>query len=118
MGQMLHINKTTKSATHAAVCLILLAGVLHLAEADPWWTINKPLACLGPMIYVGLLLGWGISLDHRLTDRRVKGLLFASIALMILWFVLRCAKYDFFDPYDSVLRWLWYGYYTVSWSLT
>lgn len=110
-GQMLHINKATKSATLAAVCLILLAGVLHLVEADPWWTINKPLACLGPMIYVGLLLGWGISLDHRLTDRRVKGLLFASIALMILWFVLRCAKYDFFDAYDLVLRWLWYSYY-------
>ena len=108
---MLHINRTTKWATFAAVCLIVFAGILRLVQVGAWAATDTPLACLGTMIYVGLLLGWGISLDHRLTDRRVKGLLFTSIALMILWFVLRCAKYDFFDSYDSVLRWLWYGYY-------
>lgn len=108
---MLHISKKTKLATLAAVCLILFAGTLRLVQWGSWRAVHPPLACLGEMIYVGLLLSWGISLDHRLTDRRVKGLLFTSIALMILWFVLRCAKYDFFDAYDSVLRWLWYGYY-------
>lgn len=108
---MLHINRTTRWATFAAACLILFAGGLRMVRAGAWCAIDVPLACLGAMIYVGLLLGWGLSLEHRLTDRRVKGLLLASIALMILWFVLRCAKYDFFDNYDPVLRWLWYGYY-------
>lgn len=108
---MLHINRTTKWATFAAVCLIVFAGSLRLVQVGTWAATDTPLACLGVMIYVGLLLGWGISLEHRLTDRRVKRLLFASIALMVLWFVLRCAKYDFFDAYDTVLRRLWYGYY-------
>lgn len=108
---MLHVNRTTKLATIAAVCLILFAGGLRLVRVGDWEALDAPLACLGPMIYVGLLLGWGISLDHRLTDRRVKGLLFASIALMILWFVLRCAKYDFFVAYGMVQRSLWYGFY-------
>lgn len=108
---MLHISKKTKLATLAAVCLILFAGTLRVVQRGSWRAVHPPLACLGEMIYVGLLLSWGISLDHRLTDRRVKRLLFASIALMILWFVLRCAKYDFFDAYDTVLRHLWYSYY-------
>ncbi len=108
---MLHINRTTKWATFAAVCLIVFAGSLRLVQVGTWSATDTPLACLGAIIYVSLLLGWGISLEHRLTDGRVKGLLYASIALMILWFVLRCAKYDFFDSYDSVLRRLWYGYY-------
>ena len=108
---MLHINRTTKWVTFSAVCLIVFAGSLRLVQVRTWAAADTPLACLRAIIYVSLLLGWGISLEHRLTDGRVKGLLYASIALMILWFVLRCAKYDFFDSYDSVLRRLWYGYY-------
>ena len=108
---MLHCNKTTIRVVWAAVCLILLAVALRYVRIGTWWGDDVPFACLESMIYVGLLLYWGISLRYRLTDVHVKRLLFASIALIILWFVLRCAKYDFFDSYSGIRRHLWYSYY-------
>ena len=110
---MLHRNRTTIRATRTAVCLILLAILLRYVHIGTWRSYQVPLACLGPMIYVGLLLYWAITLGHRLTDLRVKRLLSASIALLILWFVLRCAKYDFFNSYGDIRRHLWYSYYIV-----
>ena len=108
---MLHSTRKTIRATAIAVCLILLVIALRYVRIGTWWGYDVPLACIAPMVYVGLLLYWGITLEIRLTNARVKHLLFASIGLMILWFVLRCAKYDFFYPYSDICRYLWYGYY-------
>jgi hypothetical protein len=108
---VLHCNRATIRANLTAVCLILLAAVLHYTDIGSLWGSGASLICVGTMIYVGLLLYWGVTLRNRLTNIRMRRLLFTSIGLMILWFVLRSAKYDFFSFSRGICRQLWYSYY-------
>ena len=62
------------------------------------------------MIYIGLYIGWGISIHKRVVQKAAKNTLIFISGLMIFWFIVRSIKY-FFAMDVNVERYLWYSYY-------
>ncbi len=62
------------------------------------------------LIYIGLYIGWGISISKRIMQAQVRRYMISISGLMVFWFILRTTKYFFtYDPVVS--RYLWYWYY-------
>ena len=65
---------------------------------------------LRTLIYIGLYIGWGISIHKRVVQKAAKNTLIFISGLMIFWFIVRSIKY-FFAMDVNVERYLWYSYY-------
>lgn len=65
---------------------------------------------LRTLIYIGLYIGWGISIHKRVVQKAAKNTLIFILGLMIFWFIVRSIKY-FFAMDVNVERYLWYSYY-------
>lgn len=65
---------------------------------------------LRTFIYIGLYIGWGVSVSKRIVQAQVRRNLVAVALLNVFWFVIRSMKYYFVsDP--ALSRQLWYWYY-------
>lgn len=65
---------------------------------------------LRTVIYIGLYIGWAISIHKRVIQKSVRNTLLLVAGLMVFWFVVRTTKYFF--TYDlQISRYLWYSYY-------
>lgn len=65
---------------------------------------------LRTVIYIGLYIGWAISIHKRVIQKSVRNTLLLVAGLMVFWFVVRTTKYFF--TYDlQISRYLWYCYY-------
>ena len=64
---------------------------------------------LRTLIYIGLYIGWGISIHKRVVQKAAKNTLIFISGLMIFWFIVRSIKY-FFAMDVNVERYLWYSY--------
>ncbi len=62
------------------------------------------------MTYIGLYIGWGISVSKRVIQEQVRHYLVSVSGLMVFWFVIRSIKY-FFIADAGTARQLWYCYY-------
>ena len=65
---------------------------------------------LRTLIYIGLYIGWGISIHKRVVQKAAKNTLIFISGLMIFWFIIRTIKY-FFTIDANIERYLWYSYY-------
>ena len=65
---------------------------------------------LRTLIYIGLYIGWGISINRRVVQKAAKNTLLFISGLMIFWFIVRSIKY-FFAMDVNVERYSWYSYY-------
>ena len=65
---------------------------------------------LRTMIYIGVYIGWGISIYKRVIQKSVRNVLIFIAELIIFWFVVRTTKY-FFTMDNQIARYLWYSYY-------
>ena len=65
---------------------------------------------LRTMIYVGVYIGWGISIYKRVIQKSVRNVLIFIAELIIFWFVVRTTKY-FFTIDNQIARYLWFSYY-------
>ena len=65
---------------------------------------------LRTLIYIGLYIGWGISIHKRVVQKAAKNTLIFISGLMIFWFIVRSIKY-FFAMDVNVEHYLWYSYY-------
>ena len=65
---------------------------------------------LRTLIYIGLYIGWGISINKRVVQKAAKNTLLFISGLMIFWFIVRSIKY-FFAMDVNVERYSWYSYY-------
>lgn len=65
------------------------------------------------VIWIGLIIGWGISLRKRIIQTQVRGYLIAMASLMLFWLLIRTAKFYFFSAADHpvLTRYIWYLYY-------
>ena len=50
---------------------------------------------LRTLIYIGLYIGWGISINKRVVQKAAKNTLLFISGLMIFWFIVRSIKYFF-----------------------
>lgn len=62
------------------------------------------------LIYIGLYIGWGITVSRRVVHKAVLNCLVSVSCLTVFWFVVRTMKY-FFVVEPVAARQLWYWYY-------
>lgn len=90
------------------VLLIVCAVVFRILGNNGIYPIT--LGMLRTFIYIGLYIGWGISVSKRIVQAQVRRNLIAVALLNVFWFVIRSMKYYFVsDP--ALSRQLWYWYY-------
>ena len=90
------------------VLLIVCAVVFRILGNNGIYPIT--LGMLRTFIYIGLYIGWGISVSKRIVQAQVRRNLVAVALLNVFWFVIRSMKYYFVsDP--ALSRQLWYWYY-------
>ena len=91
---------------------LLLAGFLSsiLIRVKLWST---PVAFSIVHFYLGaILLVWALSVQKRVTDRRLRGLVFWIVGLILMLFMLQILRYDLITDENSAIRRLcWYAYY-------
>jgi hypothetical protein len=63
------------------------------------------------MIYLGILVFWGISLYDRIVNKRIRRHLITLVALMIFWMLMRTLRHTVFLFVYPVGMWCWYAYY-------
>ncbi len=65
---------------------------------------------LRSFIYIGLFAAWGLSVRQRIVQKQVCRFMTVTAVLLIIWMVVRSAKYFIFWQPDAV-RYLWYLFY-------
>lgn len=101
------INRNKNTAI-IVVLLIVCAVVFRILGNSGIYPIT--LGMLRTFIYIGLYIGWGISVSKRIVQAQVRRNLVAVALLNVFWFVIRSMKYYFVsDP--ALSRQLWYWYY-------
>ena len=65
---------------------------------------------LRSFIYIGLFAAWGLSVRQRIVQKQVCRFMTGTAVLLIIWMVVRSAKYFIFWQPDAV-RYLWYLFY-------
>ena len=58
-----------------------------------------------------VVLIWAASVWKRVTDRRLRTLLLAVCALLLVYMLMQLLRYDILCNFFTVRRWLWYGFY-------
>ena len=88
--------------------LIVCAVIFRILGNNGIFPIT--LGLLRTFIYIGLYIGWGVSVSKRIVQAQVRRNLVAVALLNVFWFVIRSMKYYFVsDP--ALSRQLWYWYY-------
>lgn len=84
----------------------LLGGILHMALYGVNFADN---IC---QIYYGVtVLLWGINVERRVTDKRVRSLLFGMVVLLLLQFFLQACRYKYISGEVDFMRYVCYAYY-------
>lgn len=87
------------------VLCAVLARVLGKLGVQPMLT-----GLTRTLIYVGLYMGWGLSVSQRILHGEARRYMLGVSSLIIFWFFVRSIKYFFVaDPFW--IRQLWYWYY-------
>ena len=89
---------------------LLLGGVLHSHDPDPYHFWVSIVYCMEYLIYAGLLLFWMQSLGERLLPTPTKGYLLAAACLLLLFLAAQFTKYRI-AIIPSLTRYCWYVYY-------
>ena len=89
----------------ALIACAILARVLRKNDILP-----ETIGLLRTVIYIGLYIGWGISVYRRILYAPVRRYMLGVSFLAVFWFMLRTLKYHFVAS-PNVIRHLWYGYY-------
>ena len=63
------------------------------------------------MIYLGILVSWGISVYDRIVSKSIRRHLIALVALMMFWMLMRTLRFTVFYHVFPVGQWCWYAYY-------
>ncbi len=63
------------------------------------------------MIYLGILVSWGISVYDRIVNKNIRRHLIALVALMMFWILMRTLRLTVFYHVFPVGQWCWYAYY-------
>ena len=90
------------------ICMVLIALLCRiLGKISFQYVLN---GIVRSIIYIGLYIGWAISIHKRVVQKSVKNTLLLISGLMIFWFIIRTIKY-FFTIDANIERYLWYSYY-------
>ncbi|MBR3801861.1 MAG: hypothetical protein IKK37_00255, partial [Clostridia bacterium] len=63
------------------------------------------------LIFITLQVGWVISLQRRIINKRIRIYLIAVGLLMAFWLTVRTCKWFFVSDMEVLCRYLWYAFY-------
>ena len=63
------------------------------------------------ILYCTLFIAWGLMVRRRILNVHIKQRLLIASGFMVLLFVLRVSRFNFFDEVDFMSTILWYAYY-------
>ena len=107
---MLTYSKEQKRRTAAFILAFALAVSTTL---PPFRFLHSPAA----FVYIGLILAWGMTIQRRILQPRIRRLLLCCCGVMIAIFVLRICRYDLFQDAAFVREYTLYLYgvcYTLA----
>lgn len=100
----------TKLLTVVGIIIFLFGGTVrifsHLTSSADNYIENFDV-----IIFSGLIIGWGVSVEYRIVQKNIRICLVISAALMLLWMALRAIKYNSPADINTYGRYLWYSYY-------
>ena len=106
------MTKLNRKYGAQAVCVlfvIILAVILRILGNSGFYSLAT--SYVRNLIYIGLVLAWGFSIQKRIMQSKARRYLIIVAAIMLLWLIERTCKYMIFDGTDVVVRYLWYCFY-------
>ena len=71
--------------------------------------LNYLCSLLRSIIYMGIIITWGVSVRRRVLNRSVRRYLMAIAALLLFWFGIRTCKFLFLEGIPALQYYCWYG---------
>lgn len=101
-------NRASVFTTVLAAAVILCAVTARFLGVFD--ILPRAMGIIRSLLYIGLFIGWGISVRQRIIGPRARRYLTFASAFMVFWFIVRSLKY-YFVTQPVVVRYLWYLYY-------
>lgn len=101
-------KKNTIIISGIAVLAVILAYCFRIIGRGSFYPML--FSYLRSFIYIGLFAAWGLSVRQRIVQKQVCRFMTVTAVLLIIWMVVRSAKYFIFWQPDAV-RYLWYLFY-------
>jgi len=94
-----------------AVFLLLFANFVRVVTMDtsPAMYVISHIVVL--MIYLGILVSWGISVYDRIVNKEIRRHLIILVVLMMFWMLMRTLRHTVFLYVYPLGMWCWYAYY-------
>ena len=92
------------------IVFFILYGIIHSFDYWPQEPSSVPFLA-GQIICVGLVLIWMISVRWRIVRTYARRAMVTMAFFMIMWFLLRFARYRAFFAEPDIRRYIWYCYY-------
>ncbi len=102
----MYISRSAKRSILLFTAGFLLCGIVHLPLPGLDYT-----NCITQLYCSMLLLIWALSVQERVTDRRLRSLLLWAAGFVLLFFILQIIKYDLVSGDAEGERHTWYAYY-------
>lgn len=110
------INRNEKTQSYTinvllTVFLLLFANFVRVVTKNttPAMYIISHMVIL--MIYIGILVSWGVSVYDRIMNRSISRYLIVLVGLMMFWLLMRTLRHTVFLNNFLLERWCWYTYY-------
>ena len=93
------------------IFLLLFANFVRVITMDttPVMYVISHIVVL--MIYLGILVFWGISVYDRIVHRDIRHHLIVLVVLMMFWLLMRTLRHTVFLYVYPLGMWCWYAYY-------
>ena len=112
-GLLIQEGKTASYTINVllVIFLLLFANFVRVITMDttPAMYVISHIVVL--MIYLGILVSWGISVYDRIVNKVIRHHLITLVALMMFWMLMRTLRLTVFHRVFPVGQWCWYAFY-------
>ena len=102
---MPYISKKSRRFIFSFIGALVATEIIYLIDRD------FPFIDFPTVAYLAIAVAWVITIKRRVTYSFIKGYLVMGGVSIILLFILRLMKWDFYDHILTVGRYTWYAYY-------
>ncbi len=93
------------------IFLLLFANFVRVVTMDTTPVMYVISHIVVVMIYLGILVFWGISVYDRIVNKTIRRHLIILVALMMFWMLMRTLRLTVFYRVFPIGQWCWYAYY-------
>lgn len=104
-------NKNIRTTIIVSLLIITAVFLHHLLKQSESLLIYQSAGILRAIIYFGLFIVWGLSIQQRIIQKQTHFYLLFITILMIYWVLARTMRYFFVIENLDLYHLLWYSYY-------